>query len=72
MDKITQLEILAHAFLGGLVELHGRKHAAHILNRLAEGLMSGRPLRGSGPCGGDDNGENGRGEFSLARRKRNP
>ena len=31
MDKITQLEILARAFLGGLVERHGREHAAHIL-----------------------------------------
>ena len=39
MDKITQLEILARAFLGGLVELHGREHAAHVRARLAEGLM---------------------------------
>ena len=37
MDKITQLEILARVFLGGLVERHGREHAAHILVRLASG-----------------------------------
>ena len=44
MDEITQLEILARAFLDGLVERHGREHAAHILERLAEGLMAGLPV----------------------------
>jgi hypothetical protein len=44
MEKITQLEILARAFLGGLVERHGREHAAHILARLAEGLRAGLPI----------------------------
>lgn len=37
MDKINQLEILARAFLGGLVEVHGKEYAGHILNRLPRG-----------------------------------
>ena len=51
MDKITQIEIIAHAFLGGLVDLHGREHAAHILTKLAEGLMAGLPVDGQCRCG---------------------
>jgi hypothetical protein len=50
MDKITQLEILARALLGGLVELHGREHAAHVLMRLADGLRAGVPLGGQCEC----------------------
>jgi hypothetical protein len=50
MDKITQLEILARALLGGLVELHGREHAACILTRMAEGLRAGLPLDGQCRC----------------------
>ena len=40
MDKLTQLEILARAFLGGLVERHGREHAAASLAR-PRGLTAG-------------------------------
>ena len=40
MDKITRLEFLAR-FLGGLVEFHGREHAAHVLCALAEGVRAG-------------------------------
>lgn len=49
-----QLAILARAFLGGLVELHGREHAAHILNQLAEGLVAGLPLPQDCSCRSKD------------------
>jgi hypothetical protein len=51
MDKITQWDILARAFPGGLVERHGREHAAHILARLAQGLTAGLPVEGQCRCG---------------------
>jgi hypothetical protein len=47
VDKL-KLEILARAFLGGLVQLHGREHAACILTRLAEGVRAGLPVDGEG------------------------
>jgi hypothetical protein len=61
MDKTGQLEILARALLGGLVELHGREQAAHVLIKLAEGLLARFPVDGGCRCGrcGHDDGSNG-------------
>ena len=45
IDKITQLDIVAGALLGGLVDRHGRERAAHVLGRLAEGQVRSHELR---------------------------
>lgn len=50
MKSMNQLEILARALLGGLVDLHGRQHAAHILEALAKGVAEGLPIDGRCRC----------------------
>jgi hypothetical protein len=40
MKRIPQLDILARALIGGLVDLYGSRHAAHVLHMVADRLAN--------------------------------